>query len=212
MSRYITPGTSHYERARLFGEALRQARLRANLGTRKVSEAAQVTRTQAAGAMTVLLKDALKPNIVQTLEGQICFMHAGPFANIAHGNNSIIADRVGFKLVLVPTENWAETVAVALDHRLEQRRGAARAEPGDRHRLGLGLGDRRLIAERGEGERIWGSMIKQALKRRNPGFNESYYGFKAFSDLLEEAEKKKLVTLARDEKSGGYLIQPVGRS
>jgi len=65
-----------------------------------------------------------------------------------------------------------------------------------------------LIAERGEGERIWGSMIKQALKRRNPGFNESYYGFKAFSDLLEEAEKRKLVALERDEKSGGYLIRP----
>jgi uncharacterized protein (TIGR00288 family) len=65
-----------------------------------------------------------------------------------------------------------------------------------------------LIAERGEGERVWGSMIKQALKRRNPGFNESYYGFKAFSDLLEEAEKRKLVTLERDEKSGGYLIRP----
>ena len=65
-----------------------------------------------------------------------------------------------------------------------------------------------LIAERGEGERIWGSMIKQALKRRNPGFNESYYGFKAFSDLLEEAGKRKLVTLERDEKSGGYLIRP----
>ena len=48
---------------------------------------------KAAGAMAVLLKDALKPNIVQTLEGQLCFMHAGPFANIAHGNNSIIADR-----------------------------------------------------------------------------------------------------------------------
>jgi len=45
-----------------------------------------------------------------------------------------------------------------------------------------------LIAERGEDERIWGSMVKQALKRRKPGFNESYYGFKAFSDLLEEAE------------------------
>src|SRR3972149_4715418 len=69
-----------------------------------------------------------------------------------------------------------------------------------------------LIAERGEGERIWGSMIKQALKRRNPGFNEAYYGFKAFSDLLEEAEKKKLVTLERDEKSGGYLIRPSGRA
>jgi len=69
-----------------------------------------------------------------------------------------------------------------------------------------------LIAERGEGERIWGSMIKQALKRRNPGFNESYYGFKAFSDLLEEAEKRKLVTLERDEKSGGYLIRPAARA
>jgi uncharacterized protein (TIGR00288 family) len=65
-----------------------------------------------------------------------------------------------------------------------------------------------LIAERGEGERIWGSMVKQALKRRKPGFNESYYGFKAFSDLLEEAEKRKLVALARDEKSGGYLVRP----
>ena len=68
-----------------------------------------------------------------------------------------------------------------------------------------------LIAERGEGERIWGSMIKQALKRRNPGFNESYYGFKAFSDLLEEAKKKKLLSLERDEKSGGYLIRPMAR-
>ena len=65
-----------------------------------------------------------------------------------------------------------------------------------------------LIAERGAGERIWGSMIKQALKRRNPGFNESYYGYRAFSDLLEDAEKKKLVALERDEKSGGYLIRP----
>ena len=69
-----------------------------------------------------------------------------------------------------------------------------------------------LIAERGEGERIWGSMIKQALKRRNPGFNESYYGFKAFSDLQEEAEKRKLITLEHDEKSGGYLIRPAMRS
>ncbi len=65
-----------------------------------------------------------------------------------------------------------------------------------------------LIAERGEGEKIWGSMVKQALKRRKPGFNESYYGFKAFSDLLEDAEKRKLVILERDEKSGGYIIRP----
>ena len=64
-----------------------------------------------------------------------------------------------------------------------------------------------LLAERGEGEKIWGSMVKQALKRRNPGFNESYYGFKAFSDLLEEAAKRKLLVLERDEKSGGYVIR-----
>jgi uncharacterized protein (TIGR00288 family) len=65
-----------------------------------------------------------------------------------------------------------------------------------------------LIAERGEGEKIWGSMIKQALKRRKPGFNESYYGFRAFSDLLEEAESRGLVKLEPDEKSGGHLIRP----
>jgi uncharacterized protein (TIGR00288 family) len=65
-----------------------------------------------------------------------------------------------------------------------------------------------LIAERGEGEKIWGSMVKQALKRRKPGFNESYYGFKAFSDLLEELQNRKLLALEYDEKSGGYLIRP----
>ena len=65
-----------------------------------------------------------------------------------------------------------------------------------------------LIAERGAEEKIWGSMVKQALKRRNPGFNESYYGFRAFSDLLEEAEKKGLIRLEPDEKSGGYVVLP----
>jgi uncharacterized protein (TIGR00288 family) len=65
-----------------------------------------------------------------------------------------------------------------------------------------------LTAERGPEEKIWGSMVKQALKRRNPGFNESYYGFRAFSDLLEEAEKKGLIRLDPDEKSGGYVIKP----
>jgi len=52
----------------------------------------------AAGAMTVLLKDALNPNLVQTLEGQPCLMHTGPFANIASGNNSLVADLIGMKL------------------------------------------------------------------------------------------------------------------
>jgi uncharacterized protein (TIGR00288 family) len=65
-----------------------------------------------------------------------------------------------------------------------------------------------LMAERDADERVWGSMVKQALKRRNPGFNESYYGFRAFSDLLEEAEKKGLIKLEADEKSGGYVVKP----
>jgi formate--tetrahydrofolate ligase len=51
----------------------------------------------AAGAMAVLLKDAIKPNLIQTLEGQPCLMHCGPFANIAHGNNSLVADLIGLK-------------------------------------------------------------------------------------------------------------------
>jgi formate--tetrahydrofolate ligase len=53
---------------------------------------------QAAGAMAVILKETLKPNLIQTLEGQACFMHCGPFANIAHGNNSLVADKVALKL------------------------------------------------------------------------------------------------------------------
>ena len=51
------------------------------------------------GALTVLLKDAIKPNLMQTLEGTPVFVHAGPFANIAHGNSSILADKIALKLV-----------------------------------------------------------------------------------------------------------------
>ncbi|MBI4195335.1 MAG: NYN domain-containing protein [Betaproteobacteria bacterium] len=64
-----------------------------------------------------------------------------------------------------------------------------------------------LFAERGAEEKIWGSMVKQALKRRKPGFNESYYGFRSFSKLLDEAEARKLLTLEPDEKSGGVIIK-----
>ena len=64
-----------------------------------------------------------------------------------------------------------------------------------------------LLAERGEEDKIWGSMVKQALKRRQPGFNESYYGFRSFSALLEEAAKRQQLALERDEKSGGYLLR-----
>jgi len=64
-----------------------------------------------------------------------------------------------------------------------------------------------LQEERGAEDKIWGSMIKQALKRRKPGFSESYYGFKSFGDLLEEAEAKGILDLERDQKSGGFIIR-----
>ncbi|MGH8219137.1 MAG: NYN domain-containing protein [Steroidobacteraceae bacterium] len=66
-----------------------------------------------------------------------------------------------------------------------------------------------LIDERGEEGKVWGSMVKQALRRVRPGFNESYYGFRSFNRLLEEAAAKRLLALERDEKSGGYLIHPL---
>lgn len=64
-----------------------------------------------------------------------------------------------------------------------------------------------LFAERGAEEKIWGSMVKQALKRRHPGFNEAYYGFRSFGKLLDEAEARKLLVLEPDEKSGGVIIK-----
>ncbi len=64
-----------------------------------------------------------------------------------------------------------------------------------------------LIQERGEGDKIWGSMIKQTLKRQKPGFNESYYGFRTFSQLLEEAAASGVLELEHDEKSGGVIIK-----
>ena len=67
-----------------------------------------------------------------------------------------------------------------------------------------------LQGERGEDERVWGSMVKQALKRRKPGFNETYYGFRSFSSLLEEAETRGLLKLERDERSGGHIVHLLG--
>jgi formyltetrahydrofolate synthetase len=68
------------------------------IGTNKKGEAVTAEDLGAAGAMTVLMKDAIKPTLMQTLEGTPVFVHAGPFANIAHGNSSIIADRIALKL------------------------------------------------------------------------------------------------------------------
>jgi len=66
-----------------------------------------------------------------------------------------------------------------------------------------------LAEDREEDEKIWGSMIKQALKRQRPGFNETYHGFRSFSQLLEEAQARRLIELEKDEKSGGYVVKAV---
>ena len=68
-----------------------------------------------------------------------------------------------------------------------------------------------LFKERGEQEKVWGSMVKQTLKRRKPGFDETYHGFRTFGQLLEEAQKRSLLTLQLDEKSGGYIIKELIR-
>ena len=64
-----------------------------------------------------------------------------------------------------------------------------------------------LFAERGAEEKIWGSMVKQTLKRQRPGFNEAYYGFRSFSRLLEEAAARGLIEVEEDERSGGVIIR-----
>ncbi|MEJ5357104.1 MAG: NYN domain-containing protein [Desulfobacterales bacterium] len=87
---------------------------------------------------------------------------------------------------------------------------AAEPEAEDKTRQALALVMETIEAlaeERGAEEKIWGSMVKQALKRRRPGFNESYYGFRSFNRLLEEAAARGLLELEPDEKSGGYIIR-----
>jgi uncharacterized protein (TIGR00288 family) len=67
-----------------------------------------------------------------------------------------------------------------------------------------------MAETRGEDEIIWGSMLKQAIKRKKPGFAESYYGFRGFNALLEEMRERGLIQLQPDEKSGGYVVRTVG--
>ena len=68
-----------------------------------------------------------------------------------------------------------------------------------------------LTEERGGSEPIWGSMIKQAIKRRQPGFNERFYGFRSFNDMLSDAAKRGLLKVQADEKSGGYTVRVADR-
>ena len=64
-----------------------------------------------------------------------------------------------------------------------------------------------LVIERGDSSKIWASMLKEAIKRRKPDFNESYYGFRSFGNLLEEAQTRGLLDLGRDEKSGAFVYR-----
>lgn len=64
-----------------------------------------------------------------------------------------------------------------------------------------------LLEDRGEEDKIWGSMIKQTLKRRKPGFSESYYGFRSFGEMIKNAADNGVIDIERDERSGGYIIK-----
>ena len=88
--------------------------------------------------------------------------------------------------------------------------GPAEAGEEDRRQHGIDLVVETLeglLAERGADDTVWGSMVKQTLKRRQPGFNESYYGYRSFNALLEDAQSRGLLALTRDEKSGGFKVR-----
>jgi hypothetical protein len=65
-----------------------------------------------------------------------------------------------------------------------------------------------IAEDRDADDPIWGSMIKQAIKRRDPGFNERAFGFRSFNALLEEAQNRGVLTLVADKKTGNYLVRP----
>ena len=67
-----------------------------------------------------------------------------------------------------------------------------------------------LALRRENKEVLWGSMIKDTMKRKKPSFNETYYGYRTFSHLLEDAQRKGIVTLRRDQKSGSYIVEDLG--
>jgi len=72
------------------------------------------------------------------------------------------------------------------------------------------LVDSVLALQRENKELLWGSMVKETMKRKKPSFNETYYGFRSFSHLLEDAQRRGIVTLRRDQKSGSYIIEDLG--
>ena len=102
----------------------------------------------------------------------------------------------------------------------KKKKNNGKKENDDENQVATGKGQRRaeqafawvletlddLFGERDPEEKVWGSMVKQALKRRKPGFSERYHGFRSFSELLEKMEEQKMLKLEHDQKSGGYII------
>jgi uncharacterized LabA/DUF88 family protein len=90
------------------------------------------------------------------------------------------------------------------------------ADARDRQRDGEGAGgfallvDSILALQRENKEVLWGSMVKETMKRKKPSFNETYYGFRTFSHLLEDAQRRGIVVLRRDQKSGSYIVEDLG--
>jgi hypothetical protein len=72
------------------------------------------------------------------------------------------------------------------------------------------LVDSILALQRENKEVLWGSMVKETMKRKKPSFNETYYGFRTFSHLLEDAQRRGIVVLRRDQKSGSYIVEDLG--
>ena len=89
--------------------------------------------------------------------------------------------------------------------RKTRRKAGGRPPPGGARLHGR---DRRgLIAERGSDEKIWGSMVKPTMQRRKPGFNESFYGYRSFREMIEDAQKHKLLVVVKDERPGQYAVR-----
>lgn len=109
--------------------------------------------------------------------------------------------RTASKPALAPQESAAPRNSESLDDKQQARRAEAVAIVVDTFDA--------LLSERGDTEKIWASTLKQAIKRRRPDFNESYYGFKAFGSVLDEAHAQGLLDVGRDEKSGAYVSKPV---
>jgi uncharacterized LabA/DUF88 family protein len=91
------------------------------------------------------------------------------------------------------------------------RRTRGKAEPKDKKSEAMDKLVEIVESMDADYDQLWGSMVKQTIRRVHPGFSESYYGYASFSDLLKDAESRSLIQLEYDEQRGNYLVRPVAR-